>query len=288
MGIFRKIKQTKALHAIEYSIILALVMAGIIIAGPYVIRSWNANLKGWDDSIQDSLQDPLLGAPPSSAPLEGCEAGNWVDQFCGAGSVDPCTGNTISCSAQEMLQIQSYSPGGCQCAIVPSPPPSIRCQLDPSCCEYIEGLCGVAGGCPNGQRHYIETCGGNPPTDVCGYVDPPGSNNFTAGASDPLCVFQCQIPPSKITAPTPYYGDVCTDDETGLFFDTPYVYVPDGGCTAAKCEIQCAPGAVVVGIPGTSCTCPPEKQGVDATGCPVGFVNQGACPPGQAVFCCMP
>ena len=63
MDIFRKIKGINAQHTIEYVILLTLIMAGIIIAGPYVIRSWNANLKGWDDSVRDSLQDQLLEAP---------------------------------------------------------------------------------------------------------------------------------------------------------------------------------------------------------------------------------
>jgi hypothetical protein len=37
-----------------------LIMAGIIIGGPYVIRSWNAQVKGWEDSVVDSMNDPLL------------------------------------------------------------------------------------------------------------------------------------------------------------------------------------------------------------------------------------
>ena len=41
-------------HAIEYMVIITLVMAGIIIGGPYVIRSWNAQMKGWEASAINS------------------------------------------------------------------------------------------------------------------------------------------------------------------------------------------------------------------------------------------
>lgn len=46
-------------HTLEYMILLTLIMAGIIIGGPYVIRSWNAQIKGWEDSVVDSMTDPL-------------------------------------------------------------------------------------------------------------------------------------------------------------------------------------------------------------------------------------
>jgi hypothetical protein len=38
---------------------MILVMAAIIIMGPYIIRSWNAQIKGWGDSVTDSFQEPL-------------------------------------------------------------------------------------------------------------------------------------------------------------------------------------------------------------------------------------
>ncbi|MBI5024361.1 MAG: hypothetical protein HZC18_05090, partial [Candidatus Omnitrophica bacterium] len=42
-------------HTLEYLILMTLLMAGIIIGGPYVIRSWNAQMKGWEDSVVDSM-----------------------------------------------------------------------------------------------------------------------------------------------------------------------------------------------------------------------------------------
>jgi hypothetical protein len=46
-------------HALEYMVLLTLIMAGMIIGAPYVIRSWNAQIKGWEDSVVDSMTDPL-------------------------------------------------------------------------------------------------------------------------------------------------------------------------------------------------------------------------------------
>ena len=66
---------------IEYSLLLLIVMAGIIVMGPYLIRSWNANAKGWEDSVTDSqMEDSVISAsnetdiylhPPSTGGTPG-------------------------------------------------------------------------------------------------------------------------------------------------------------------------------------------------------------------------
>lgn len=58
-----KLTQKNAQHTLEYMVLLILIMAGIIIGGPYAIRSWNAQMKGWEDSVVDSMDDPLMEAP---------------------------------------------------------------------------------------------------------------------------------------------------------------------------------------------------------------------------------
>ena len=58
-----KLTQKNAQHLLEYMVLLILIMAGIIIGGPYAIRSWNAQIKGWEDSVVDSMNDPLMEAP---------------------------------------------------------------------------------------------------------------------------------------------------------------------------------------------------------------------------------
>lgn len=272
MNIFKKIRETQAQHAIEYTILMTLIMAGIIIVGPYVVRSWNANLKGWDDSVTDSIQDPLLEVPAADAPIEGCNPDPETNEGCGLGMYDVCTGSTISCGPLEMLVSQKYNPPGCRCTIEPVPPIA-ECKSDNSCCSYTPGACGINGGCPDGQRAYTETCGSGSPASVCGYVDPPGSNIFTPGATDPLCVFQCQG--SKVIAPTIGYDNVCPNDEIGLSNNTTnYSYVNNGGCTATKCQIECAPSPFV--SKGTYCDCPSNKVWDGSTCvCPTGTIWDG-------------
>jgi len=63
-------------HTIEYAVLMILIMAGIITMGRYVIRSWNANLKGWEDSAIDSMEDPLIETSPP--PLPPCIPGGWT------------------------------------------------------------------------------------------------------------------------------------------------------------------------------------------------------------------
>lgn len=55
-----KFADKNAQHLLEYMVLLTLIMAGIIIGGPYAIRSWNAQMKGWEDSVRDSMTDPLV------------------------------------------------------------------------------------------------------------------------------------------------------------------------------------------------------------------------------------
>lgn len=47
---------------VEYSLVILLVAASIIIMGPYVRRSWNAHLKMLEGSVDDSQNDPLIQA----------------------------------------------------------------------------------------------------------------------------------------------------------------------------------------------------------------------------------
>ena len=60
-------KLPKAQSIVEYTIILALIMFGILVGGPYAKRAINAHLKGWEDGVKDSMKDPLTSA--SSADL---------------------------------------------------------------------------------------------------------------------------------------------------------------------------------------------------------------------------
>ncbi len=48
---------------IEYSLIVLLVILGIVVMGPYVLRSINAHFKIWDEEIQDSHNERFNSLP---------------------------------------------------------------------------------------------------------------------------------------------------------------------------------------------------------------------------------
>lgn len=75
-----KMRSKLGQHTIEYVTILTLVMVGVLIMEKYVVRSWNANLKGWEDSVHGSLEDTL---PSGSIAFAGCDLDPWVNDTCG-------------------------------------------------------------------------------------------------------------------------------------------------------------------------------------------------------------
>jgi hypothetical protein len=64
-------KNKQGQHAMEYVILLILIMAGIIISGPYVLRSWNANLKrAFQDLFPNQASAVARKNGPSSSAAE--------------------------------------------------------------------------------------------------------------------------------------------------------------------------------------------------------------------------
>jgi len=52
-------KSQKAQSMIEYTLVIMVAMAAIIVMGPYVIRSINAHMKGWEETVDEAMNDPL-------------------------------------------------------------------------------------------------------------------------------------------------------------------------------------------------------------------------------------
>ncbi len=277
-GIRPKLRQDKALpvrlrwtqagqHTLEYTLIMILVIAGIILGGPYVIRSWNAQMKGWEDSVMDSFTDPLVEAPPDVGMLPGCAPQLWQDAGCGGSDIDSL-GYPISCTPRQMLQTRVYYPPGCEDTIYPFPQPNtVRCVTSDCCCDAPQstGFCGVQdstltnqllscagtvfdyqpvdadGTCPDGYMKSYTLCGDD--------VDP-GERRYGC-MDDPTCIFNCSGSPTPNTSPE--YGSVCSGDLIELTGNTTYTYVNPGACTPAKCEVQCR---LTFQSYGTYCACP--------------------------------
>src|SRR3989338_9151803 len=149
-------KKNAGQNVVEYSLLITLVIGGIIIMRPYVIGSWNANLKGWEDSVEDSFNDPLQWTNETGLRPDECTCA-----YISVCPHPPCCGMG-GCGPQQSSQIYTCYPQGCE-----SQPP--QCTNDPGCCEpTAQGECGVnevgnpqlPSGCPDGQRAIGYSCGG--------------------------------------------------------------------------------------------------------------------------------
>ncbi len=203
----------------EYSTMIICVIMGIVVMGPYVIRSWNAHVKGWEDSVQDSFSDQFPEDPPII--FDECTCEDFENVGCGLGQ------SIVQCSEGEMLQVRPCSPQSC----IPGDGSSTaRCVLDDSCCTWEDGLCGsdVKSGppCPEGYIQKIGTCG----TGTEYKCEP-----------DPRCGFACQGSLDPNDEGKIYQK--CPGDEENLNnSDTGWKAVSTGGCSnPRKCEFECLP-----------------------------------------------
>ncbi|MDP8211756.1 MAG: hypothetical protein P9X22_00510 [Candidatus Zapsychrus exili] len=69
---FFKEKKSAGQQSIEFTTLIILATIGVLVMGPYVIRSWNANIKGWEDSVRDSFNDPLIESE-TIPDIPGCD-----------------------------------------------------------------------------------------------------------------------------------------------------------------------------------------------------------------------
>ena len=309
-----KFSRQNGQHALEYIILITLIMAGIIGGGPYVIRSWNAQMKGWEDSVRDSMTDPLQESSAVIPSITGCDPNSWVDQGCGLGATDS-TGIAVNCPATQLLQTRTYTPSNCERTMIPIPNPNtVQCLTSDCCCTAPQttGFCGVqdntlAGAavpvcagfsfdqplnpdntCPDGLMKSYVLCGAD--------ADPAGRRHGCM--NDAACVFTCgnkpPLPPQPNPNTFPAYGDLCAGDDTGLIANAPYTYVNPGvsNCTGVKCEIQCNPTFISYGAYcacplgytqwATICCAPGQTESAGVCVCAAGWVK--ACPDGSGGY----
>jgi len=88
-----------AQSTIEFSVVIIVICAAILLMGPYVIRGINAHMKGWEDAVYDSMSDPLMPvADVPNIPTSGCSY-NCGDKICCAGveNKDNCIKDCNTC-----------------------------------------------------------------------------------------------------------------------------------------------------------------------------------------------
>jgi hypothetical protein len=228
-------KNKRGQHFLEYSVLLVSIMAGIVIAGPYVIRSWNALLKGYDTDVRDSFTDPLMTAPSEPTGC-ACEE-EWLDGICGAGE----------CSPYQKYQYRICYPFDCDV--------SQRCVDDPTCCPWSNDRCGGTNcdgsKCEASEMRQTTTC--SPDPAVCGGPVPMQERcvadypmcSLCTGTFDPR--FYCQ-------------QQLCVDDIKDV--DPPIPFEAVTACTNRKCEFLCIPPFIPSEPDHERCVCPDGTDGI--------------------------
>ncbi|MBF0478996.1 MAG: hypothetical protein HQL26_05900 [Candidatus Omnitrophica bacterium] len=215
----------------EYIMLTLLVMAGIIIMGPYVVRSWNAQQKGWDDSVRDSYEDPLTKTHFTSS-SDPCSACTYYFNC----NKPPC------CDKDNKQVLTRYCPsekdGGPKDPNTCSETPTAeKKEYNLHCCTPenpgANPPCGAASdpACPEGGTRVNYTCGG-------------GSNKMTGTE----CVYSenCMTP--------------CTSGTWGLFLSDPKW---DNCHTVADSKLQYRfriRECTFSGEPCFNCLCPAEPD----------------------------
>gem|GEM_PF-2731341 len=249
---------------IEYMFIAVLIILGIVIMGPYVLRSVNAHFKLWDESVQDSATENLTQAPLDNSipnvPLNcTCKYVKGICQGPGVGGQGACGAN----QREWDLQCGS-SPVGCS-----GQPPS-TCQYDTTCCiVYSPQGCGTVpippggippgnapptpGNCYYGQRIYATQCS----------TLPIECETETDHSCDPKClgIIPANPAPAPCLNEPPFNGTPLSQDY-GITFvgaDDQADCASISGCTAALCSPVGGTPSTTPG--GPNCTyCNPSQS----------------------------
>lgn len=255
----------KAQNLLEYTIVLVLVIAGIIIGAPYVIRSWNAQIMSLEESVVSSFEEPLLNAPDNAITIDPCICSDWSNGGCGNSSC-----NWLGNSTYIRYEFRECNTNAEDC---PDIEETERCIPDGGCCTYhvpaLPAQCGVNSGpcengnpCAEGEYCLTEICNANQYRTENKYCVIPGLEPYPVDCDLPnscdglpptegICSWNCINGSDDIgdetlmllcgARETP--GDPTDDDDYGLTSDVDISYVPFGGCTPErKCEYECQNG----------------------------------------------
>ena len=212
---FRQLN-SKAQNITEYTLLLTLVAAGIIIAAPTVYRAWNAHVKSYEEDFTDSMNDPFLEDTVAPPP---CVCTPPVALGCG----DAARANGCYCNEQLYEEVCS---GVCPNPVIHTCVPD---NITPCCCDTALPGCDVnaapqcPGGCPLGQACHQLQCGSAPVSYAC----------------RPDACFKCEG-----LAPNPTRWLMCPGDDIGLLSNTPIVTIETGACSSPagsppKCQGEC-------------------------------------------------
>jgi len=247
-----------AQHIIEYIVLITIAAIAVIIIGPYVVRSWNASVKSWDDSVVDTFNDPLLDTN-ELVPVLDCPSAI----ACPTAQLD--IGSGLIGKYDRACPGEVRNPG---CPSLYEGNPERKCQLGPTGSDWVKtdkyddctpigcaytcglnigaGLTGCFGPANHGETDTISECG-------VGYV---GSPTYTCNFGSWVnlqnpCVVTC--------------GNGTCEPTEGE------------NCVTCPGDCPCPPGAIC--FSNGTCGCPPGTIYVPPS-CPAGTCDNTGCPPG--------
>ena len=222
---------------VEYMFIAILVILGVVIMGPYVLRSVNAHFKLWDESVQDSSTEVITQAPANGIPIINSDCTCTDVQIgCGGSAV------TQQCGGNQMGYSHNCTPLLCDGA------PASYCQTDPGCCTTWANIgCGTtpigqtppAGNCNYGYEIQSQICGNNP-----------GVQCVINSACNPQCLGV--ISPGSLFCAT----NTVNPPTSGLTQSSGITYVANqAACPIpAQCQVYCdTANSYFLNASGTAC-----------------------------------
>jgi len=249
--LFQSLFTKKGQSIIEYALLIILVLAGVYVMTPYVIRSWNANIKGWEDSVKDSYQEPISASPPGVLDIDGtcnyqppCSS----PPCCGYGTCDDWIATiTWMCSPIGFMA----APGGvvhdcsnedANCCSTP-----VQLPVPVNCGTRVDSITGLP--CTADEVPALYSCGFDPDHNNPTRVECQFNRN---------CQNQCLNPPNP--GDTEYAPAICELDNINLSASQNITFVEEGKCSspvgsAPKCQWECAT-SFVPGFGASSCECP--------------------------------
>jgi Flp pilus assembly pilin Flp len=174
---------------LEYAVILALVISGILIGGPLLMNAVNSHFRLLDDATQDSLTEQPTEAGVDDAPVE--------DPTCSCEEWKPVTGPegcgiNADCNAQSRKHTRKCSSPECDT--------EEKCVSDPDCCSTLVDMgCGTL--LPDGSTTLLDECPGRTTSDLIkiqNELSPSGTYKGTCTDKTSKDTQQCAIGERKV------------------------------------------------------------------------------------------
>jgi hypothetical protein len=177
------IRKAKGQSIIEYTFLAMIVLATVMVMGPYFIRSINAHFKLWQESIDDSINDRMQKVPSNITPPK-CTCSGYVNGECGGHFQ---TSNT-TCPVNQRYQYTQCSPPTCG---FENGNFLERCVADSTCCSQYNA-------CSN--TNPLSSCCGNVPIPNPASPRKPGPSGLLSAVSSPA-------PNPSVPSTYCYYGE---------------------------------------------------------------------------------